>query len=332
MRTAKSWLEELTLPKLHRLATALGTPCSGTKTARIDGIKQALTDINQHGTEKGHISLLSIDMGIRNLAFAHLQAPFLRNDSKGGALYGQPTLTAWRKTAVSVPPDALDLSLLGPGTTQATASDNAKSSKSAKESFEPKEFAEHAYTLCNQLLEAYTPTHILIERQRFRSGGQSAVLEWAIRVGVFEGMLYSAFAAISRERNLDLVIEPMQPPQVNRYWLGDNGSIPELTQAKLTGREVKRAKIDVVGKMLQGKTLEMRIGKDAKPLVDEFVARCKKASKKTLRGEPAKEILKLDDLSDSLLQGLAFLHWQNHRDRVAVLGRDAVDMESGAII
>jgi cruciform cutting endonuclease 1 len=179
---------------------------------------------------------------------------------------------------------------------------------------------------------AYSPTQILIERQRFRSGGQSAVLEWTIRVGVWEGMLYSAFEALKRERKLNLTVEPIQPLQVNRHWLDDNESTAGSQQTKLTGHVLKQAKINIVGKMLQSETPEMRIGKHTKPLVDEFVLRCKKAPKKMLRGKSAHEMSKLDDLSDSLLQALAFLHWQNNRNRVAVRGRDAVDMESGAIL
>ncbi|OAG43327.1 hypothetical protein AYO21_02264 [Fonsecaea monophora] len=332
MTAPKPWLKELTLTKLHRLATALGTPCSGTKLARIEAISRAASDSVRDGNSSGsvsHLSLLSIDMGIRNLAFAHLTAPVEEVTQPLRYIqYRKPTLQAWRRIAVaeslnstSGHPDS------APETSMSTVTEVAEV---AKESFEPIDYARHAYNLVKYMLRTYKPNHILIERQRFRSGGQSAVQEWTLRVGVLEGMLYSVLRTLAEEHRLQLSIEPMQPPRVNRYWLEGHQGLLGSKEKKLVGRDVKKAKIDIVGNMLRDEDSIFRVGKGVQQEAAEFVSRVNKHSKD---GRAATtNMSKLDDLADSLLQGLAWIHWRNNRRCIEFLGRDAVDMESGCLL
>src|SRR5579859_7028306 len=91
--------------------------------------------------------ILSIDMGIRNLALCLVHIP----PSKA------PRITAWQRVTVSERPD---------------------SSSNGTESFEPIEYAAKAYSLMKSSLEKYDPHTILIERQRYRSAGGAAIQEW----------------------------------------------------------------------------------------------------------------------------------------------------------
>ncbi|KIW71725.1 hypothetical protein PV04_03860 [Phialophora macrospora] len=321
MPAGKLWLENLTVAKLHRLAIAIGAPCSGTKAARIEGIRRAVTNVARNGgCGSSDLSLLSIDMGIRNLAFAHITAPLRVTDSAGNFQYGKPRLQAWRRLAVSELPDvarAVPISV---------HLDNSREASAAKESFEPVDYATHAYNLINYMLRTYQPDHVLIERQRFRSGGGSAVQEWTIRVGVFEGMLYAALRTLIEERKMHLRVEPMQPSRVNRYWLEDR---MHPSTRKLAGREVKRAKIELVGDMLQKANPHICVGKGMHPFVADFVSSCNKVSKK--KPTATAGMTKLDDLADSLLQGLSWIEWQHNRSRIEALGREAIDLDSGAM-
>ncbi|KIX94312.1 uncharacterized protein Z520_10022 [Fonsecaea multimorphosa CBS 102226] len=332
MPAPKSWLEELTLSKLHRLATALGTPCSGTKLARIEAIRNATSNSVQNGDSRGTVSdlsLLSIDMGIRNLAFAHLTAPAEEVTRPLKHIrYGRPTLRAWRRIAVA---ESLDVTTSSHRDSALEMSTSAAIElvAAAKESFEPIDYARHAYNLVKSILQTYQPNHILIERQRFRSGGQSAVQEWTLRVGVFEGMLYSVLRTLIEEHKLQLSIEPMQPPRVNRYWLEGSKDLLGSKEKKMVGREVKKAKVDLVGNLLREGSSVICVGKEVQPTALDFISRVSQASK---RGRAdTTNISKLDDLADSLLQGLAWIQWQNNRRRIEAQGRDAVDMASGTL-
>lgn len=326
MTVSRPWLQQLTLDKLHRLATALGLPCSGTKSARIEGIRRATSGVTGSAGDGGvilpNLSLLSIDMGIRNLAFAHITATAqTEKDSRGGAAYGPPTIQAWHRLAV--PHSLKDIEDRATHIGQDDDSVARKTTaREGKETFEPIDYSAHAYDLISYMLRTYKPNQVLIERQRFRSGGQSAVQEWTIRVGMFEGMLYAVLRTLIEERKLQLSIEPMQPARVNRYWLDG--------RKKLTGREVKRAKIDLVSKLLDVTQPGFIIGPGLKPFMDEFMSTWKNGTKS--KKAAGSNILKLDDLADSLLQGLAWVNWQNNRRRIGTLGPDAVDMESGSLL
>lgn len=237
-------------------------------------------------------SILSIDMGVQNLAFAHLRVP--RSGTPGVGIDAAnpklPELTAWHRLAVS---DISSLNLIpgentsiikpepisGSGDAMESSQSNlpvetekdpsAKIAQSSKEkdSFSPDLYAANAYTLISSLIAAYRPTHVLIERQRFRSGGGSAVLEWTLRVGLLEGMLYAVLHTLRQERCgevADLVVRGVEPRRVVRYWLEGGSGISDsgkgdmekseiggkVKEKRPNAREVKKAKIDLVGRWL----------------------------------------------------------------------------------
>ncbi|PYH47473.1 uncharacterized protein BP01DRAFT_390011 [Aspergillus saccharolyticus JOP 1030-1] len=182
------------------------------------------------------MSILSIDMGIRNLAFAHLlvapppgsssvdadgksKDPSQGTHEDSAAAAAAPpsplqsnlptlTLNAWRRLSISDLDKQAEATEAATTTTTTTteigataeaAEAAAAAAAAEEEDFSPTRHAHHAYTLLTTLLARYRPTHVLIERQRFRTGGSSAVQEWTIRVGVFEGMLHAVLYALRRE-------------------------------------------------------------------------------------------------------------------------------------
>ncbi|KAF4188940.1 hypothetical protein CNMCM8694_004389 [Aspergillus lentulus] len=194
--TSYTWLNSLKATQLQRIAQATGIQSSGTKACLIARLKEELPQPDPENqmrtckstsssTRTSGMSILSIDMGIQNLAYAHLLVPRDSNSAATAAAPGVVKLNAWRRLAVS---DAL----LDPDSRSSPGS-TSKQQKKEKHTFSPSEYARTAYALVTGLLHAYRPSHVLIERQRFRSGGGSAVQEWTLRVGVFEGMLYAVF-------------------------------------------------------------------------------------------------------------------------------------------
>lgn len=301
------WLAPLKSAQLQRIARATGIQSSGTKGAlleRIEGELGGQGQLRGDGLEdgdhspnrdRGHPrqrelkqrprqpwSILSIDMGIRNLAFAHLRV-HPGSESSGDAP-PPPELTAWHRLAVSEI-GSLDLKtgdssqgslLVTSGTLQEQPTSTATNPQTkakvkvkakvndpkTKETFSPSLYAANAYTLITTLLSTYNPTHILIERQRFRSGGGSAVQEWTLRVGVLEGMLYAVLHALRQERGGDVAsvqVHGVEPRRVVRYWVGSEtpsrveecvGEEKGKEKKRMNAREVKKVKIDLVGEWL----------------------------------------------------------------------------------
>ncbi|KKZ66082.1 hypothetical protein EMCG_08147 [[Emmonsia] crescens] len=300
-----TWLPSLKVRQLQRLASLTGILSSGTKPVLIERLKQvlhveprqAVQNASQEESsinDKKPASILSIDMGIRNLAFAHLVVPPGHTGRTPSGELNPPILKAWYR--LSVPSfvsnsasnkQALDFHMgeemkpkkkLAKGRKSKTLGvpkagqedgDFKEKEKKEKESFAPKLYAAHAYTLMSSLLATYKPTHVLIERQRFRSGGGSSVQEWTIRVGVFEGMLYAVLRSIQQERKgevANIVVQGVEPQRVMRYWMDEEdldlnlkGKRTETPLTKnipkpMTPNRRKQIKIDRIGTVLSSCT------------------------------------------------------------------------------
>ncbi|OJD22243.1 hypothetical protein ACJ73_06412 [Blastomyces percursus] len=301
----KKWLSSLKVRQLQRLASLTGILSSGTKPVLIERLGQVLNSeprcAAQNASQEESLinhkkpaSILSIDMGIRNLAFAHLVVP----PGQAGELKS-PVLNAWYRLSVpsfvanltsdkqvldfhlseemklqnKIPKGsrskALDMLEASQYDGKVKEKEKGKEKEKEKESFAPKLYATHAYTLISFLLSTCKPTHVLIERQRFRSGGGISVQEWTIRVGVFEGMLYAVLRAIQLERKGDLtniVVEGVEPQRVMKYWMDDEeelglhpkGKTTKVSSTKksqsMTPNRRKQIKIDRIGKLLSSCT------------------------------------------------------------------------------
>jgi cruciform cutting endonuclease 1 len=374
------WIGELKVAQLQRIARATGIQSSGTKSVLAARIQAALSQqLIPPPQEKNSNdwSVLSIDMGIQNLAFAHLRVPRASLTQMVARAPSRPVLTAWHRLKVSEIGD-LDLQGTGVKTDGGDVAERMSNSEAGsipssqtietkpptglKEAFSPDVYAAMAYTLITLLLSVYKPTHILIERQRFRSGGGSAVQEWTIRVGVLEGMLHAVLHTLRHARGSDIAgieVQGIEPKRVLRYWEdldsdtnqeGDEGT----KKVRVSAREVKKAKIDLVGRWLNS-SLENDISPDSgtrsdgdmgvgaavdgkiclaadRPAVHDLAG----AYLQKWRGEGTRkkrssaagsisEIGKLDDLADCLLQGVTWVEWQVMRERLAREGLEALE-------
>lgn len=334
VRNGMEWLGQLKASQLHQLAVALGSACSGSKRDIVDGIYQTLfpapsvdcrTFNKSSSTSKPpsrQLSIVSIDMGIQNLAYAHLlvRQPSDRFSEKRSSVGTTtlPMLKAWERLNV-FPDDTQDSSM-------------KKSTKLG--AYLPSRYANAAYRFISDILIKYDPTHILIEQQRFRSGGGSAVAEWTLRVGVFEGMLHAILRTLQQERKDGIrlrAVVSINPARTARFWLeGSQGSASQLASRKTTGREGKQAKIDIVARSFldaDSRMVEICNG-PAKATETTFLEKWYATSKaaKDLQGHKmavksrfistTPKQPKLDDLADCILQALAWLKWLQTRDLI----------------
>lgn len=290
----------------------------------IDDVPKILRRIPQEP-----MRIVSIDMGIRNLAYCVLDVQPSRN----------PTLEAWKKIAVSSAPKAQ----LKPAGDESVAEKAMELDEKAllKESFEPGVLSRTAYNFIKETIIPFKPSHVLIERQRFRSTGNSQILEWTVRVNVFECMIYAVLQSLRAESLWQGQIIPIAPGKVGPFWLEEEGLayseddaasqiISKVRKSKLAKIHNKGKKIDLVQHWLSsGKKVEL-----GTPEVQELArsyhekwnrksGRRAKAIDAVDPGTDAGGMGKLDDLADSLLQGMAFVQWEENKRAIRELGVNA---------
>jgi cruciform cutting endonuclease 1 len=214
--TAHHALNALKSPELKRLGFLTGAHTGGTKSQLIGNLTQELRKPRLSACVpvsdgKTTARLLSIDMGIRNLAYCVLEvsdvhkfgngpdpaatlSDHLRIPTRPESLLYHLRVTSWKRVVVNE--NTVTTSDEQVNKTGDVAESTSKIETTA---FEPIAYAKLAYGLVARLLRAYQPTTIIIERQRWRSGGASSVLEWTIRVNMFEGMIHSALETLRQQ-------------------------------------------------------------------------------------------------------------------------------------
>lgn len=325
---SSNWLTKLNNRQLHRLAVYIGTPCSGTKPCRLRQVEHAIQGAlqlddgqNRSGTGRAArsqpLSIVSIDVGIRNLAYCHLSTYLSTINVENEPV----NIDAWTRMSIeehdAAKTDEIEkISRAGPPPALSTI-------RADKESYEPAVYAMRAYSFIKRIIESHQPTHVLIERQRFRSAGSAAIQEWTIRVGVFEAMLYAALHTLKAEKHYHCHVIPMSPKQVNRYWLeSDWEELSEQPRTRKTASAAKLEKIKCVGQIMDSSKSTADLIFSAEAIATKLAFLSRHERRKSGSGTKPK----LDDLSDSFLQGLGWIHWQMNRLRLSALGSSALPL------
>jgi cruciform cutting endonuclease 1 len=299
----------LKLSQLKLLAFKCGISTSGTKPILRSHLQDEITlTPRQRPTP---LRILSIDMGIRNLAYCILDVP----ESSPSKL---PSIRAWHRLAVSTTPEVREVKL-GEGVEMAPV----------KEVFNPATLSAAAYTLLKKKLLLEEPTHILIERQRFRSMGSRNILEWTVRVNMFESILYAVLCTLKGEGVWSGEVQAIAPGKVGPFWLGEEtdgvGSKKVRTSKSVKIRN-KGAKIDLVRGWLEGGEM-VGLGNE---IVEGMARRYREkwnrspGGRKKGEGDGEKKMGKLDDLADCLLQGMAWIQWEENKRTALKHGVEAL--------
>ncbi|KAK4122805.1 Ydc2-catalyt-domain-containing protein [Parathielavia appendiculata] len=316
--TTTSLLKEtaLTLLTLRSVCASIGISKTGTKPVLVQRIRHAARNYQPLPPEA---RILSIDMGIRNFAFS-LLTPVAPDPSqeqfKTTPLTTPVRLHVWK---------CLDLTLpaLSHNTITSTKTCTLKDLDPAD--FSPAAMSRHAVDLVQSHLLPLRPTHVLIERQRFRSGGQAAVFEWTLRVNSLEAMLHALFASLygktldgadgTEGGRFEGRVESVLPGGVVNYLYTD-------LAGKVDGQRIKKVKTDTVGRLLRDEGMVMPEPGQAEKMARLYVGQWERAGRKQGRAEKgvrgsgkglAREVRnKLDDLADAVLQGMVWLQWQRN--------------------
>jgi cruciform cutting endonuclease 1 len=292
----------LKLTQLKHLAYKCGISSSGTKPILTQRLYDEIT--KSHPSQKDAIRILSIDMGIRNLAYCVLEIP----RAKKGEGKQIPIIQAWHRLAVSSAPTILSIDK------------KAKKERKEveKESFTPATLSLTAYTLLRKKLLALNPTNVLIERQRFRSMGSKHILEWTIRVNMFESILHGVLCTLREEGIWEGSVEAITPGKVGPFWVGEDVDVDaqgKLRKSKSAKIQNKGAKIDLVKRWLESREI-MNLGNaEVEGMARAYKEKWKRApgGGKAVMSDDGEKMGKLDDLADSLLQGMAWIQWEENK-------------------
>ncbi|KAH8195368.1 hypothetical protein TruAng_010475 [Truncatella angustata] len=319
MLSAAKLAQTLKLAELKTLATLCGVSSSGTKASLAQRLQSSVSGVTvENGMPASEQRILSVDMGIRNLAVSFLTTSSkFKSDGLGPRTPPLGvTVNSWNR---------VDLTrLMGDVQTD-------------EDAWSPDVMSDMTLDLVQNLFLSTekSPTHILIERQRFRSGGGSAVQEWTLRVNTLEAMIYSTLKTMKSCGHWKGKIIPIVPKRVGPFWVestteseGILDHDKKTSKSKNSKARHKKEKIDLVGKwLIQG---EIKPVGQADIMAKSYLQRWQgKRTKKSIKDENSDvdRLQKLDDLADCLLQGLAWIKWQDNQ-RILISGGPAALLEN----
>ncbi|KAF2279670.1 ribonuclease H-like protein [Westerdykella ornata] len=243
---------------LHRLLTRIGSSTTGLKTelvarldrdVRVSRYPSVPRERRSQGTKtKGElVRILSIDMGIRNLAFCVVDGELDGAEEREV----QMEIVAWRRLDVL---DEVERLIPSPSPLPSSPLPNTdlEPDNHPKNSYNPSTLSQTAYSLLKHTLLPYNPDIILIERQRWRTNSSPAIQQWTLRVNTLEAMLWAMLTALKGEAaavsaqgmqipssttgedsnqsaalsasasrlNYDYTVYPVDPKRVANFWLG----------------------------------------------------------------------------------------------------------------
>lgn len=239
---------------LKQIATQSGLISSGKKSDLVDRLVNHFDALQQNKTKKTCSSVLSFDLGYRNLAYCHLDQ--------------HATILDWARVDLDLP------------------------------SFHPSVIAPVVRQFIRDKVQDNLKVAgmVVVEQQRARSGGGHAVLESTLRVNCVEailwGGLYEAADIVNRP---ELKMTPLNRQSVDKVWqLELNDVIQENPQ------RFRKMKAGYYHKKQAGSLLVQ------KWLDTNTIVNSSEALKAMYQAEKKK-----DDLSDCLIQALAWYKWDS---------------------
>ncbi|TKA48391.1 hypothetical protein B0A54_00526 [Friedmanniomyces endolithicus] len=247
-------LASLKLAQLKHAAFLTGLPSAGTKADIIAVLESNISTRNPIPTSS---RIVSVDMGIRNLAYCVLDVP---EPSRSHAISTKPSplkVLEWKRIDL-LHPSAVSPQNPPPNDDTQVKTSSKKPAPIPPSAFTPSHLSHTALSLSRTLL-SHSPTTILIERQRFRSGGGPAIQEWTVRVNMLEAMLWACLATLRHTSPLERTgagaragpgqgefpaVFEVLPARVAGFWVGEPGVSLRMTAETFTSPSLEGRRID----------------------------------------------------------------------------------------
>jgi len=224
----------ITAKALQTLLVHIGAPSSGTKAVLqerfrrdigISHLSKSQPTWPNSGAANKKLRIMSIDMGIKNLAFCEADVSYPSKES----LDADMKVLRWEKINLTeAPGDEIQSKTKSPRKCK-TTKQSTEGADEASDMYSADALSKTAYSLIKNTILAGSPDIILIEKQRWRSGGGSAVQQWTLRVNTLEGMLWAVLQTIYAQRLEKAASAPTaaklyevfsaDPKRVGQYWL-----------------------------------------------------------------------------------------------------------------
>ncbi|KAF1921914.1 mitochondrial resolvase Ydc2 [Ampelomyces quisqualis] len=218
----------VTAKALQALLTRIGSASSGTKDVLYQRFKKDVAQPGLHAgnqnTKNRSLRIISIDMGIKNLAYCDASVTFSRRNAMSPTM----DIIRWDKLnlvdAARVPSRLIS----APNPVEKDVVDEDEDA----DPYSLTVLSETAYRFITETVLSGAPDIILIERQRWRSASSAAIQQWTVRVNTLEAMLWAVLKTIlietrnSRTKALDAKrnyeIYGVDPKRVGQYWLSQH--------------------------------------------------------------------------------------------------------------
>ncbi|EOD50792.1 putative dna-binding sap protein [Neofusicoccum parvum UCRNP2] len=237
----------LTSAHIKTLLARIGSGVGGTKPELTQRLHSDL-DVPKLQNETKTSRILSVDMGIRNMAFCVCDVSVKHGGKKPSA---KPSVKldvlAWEPISVS------DLALQEEASSSSDPANllSSQISQQGKESFRPSILSRTAYALLKRKFLPYAPQTILIEQQRYRTNASSAIQEWTYHVNMLEGMIWAILETLKQESSGRLPttaakaqrfpsVFPVSPARVAAFWM-DNSELGRAIRDESLGGATRRA-------------------------------------------------------------------------------------------
>ncbi|KAH7085069.1 mitochondrial resolvase Ydc2 [Paraphoma chrysanthemicola] len=228
----------VTAKALQALLARIGSASSGTKDVlqarfRRDLVAQhlfALRSSTREDPQKQYgkgFRIISIDMGIKNLAFCDVEVEYTGNDSMNPRL----DIIRWDKLNLLNAKYDLD-QRQSEVRNSLHVQDGVEDAEDEQDPYSLPVLSRTAYTFLRKSILEVSPDIILIERQRWRSGGSAAIQQWTVRVNTLEAMLWAILNTLNLEQSgtsrgvkgaamhKQYGVHGVDPKRVGQYWLG----------------------------------------------------------------------------------------------------------------
>jgi cruciform cutting endonuclease 1 len=354
----------VTAKALQGLLTRIGSASSGTKDALHARFKRDVTRARlftlrpewaarQKKDWGRKLRIVSIDMGIKNLAYCDIEVDYPGQDAMS------PTIDILRWDKLNLVDATRELSRPFPTL--------APEKEEDVDPYSLHVLSQTAYQFIKIPILEVKPDIILIERQRWRSASSAAIQQWTVRVNTLEAMLWAVLETLRTERYMaspplkkeeekkrEYEIYAVDPKRVGQYWLGQLARAMEEKQGESlsefgvdvhegeqeTGKKIprskaeKKAKISLLRSWLSTEpastapttpasapkiafTIGLGAGMAREALCLPTLAKPRRKKPKdgivALDDVKEKDIKKLDDITDCCLQAAAWVAWESNR-------------------